>query len=157
MILLYRFLEICLKLGLIFLILSFERVVGLPVLFLTVVVSLMLIARSFSKYIVFVFAAFMLAIFYEIAFLASLILIAFFYFGFVFGQKVLESNLQRFLGLLLLSNIIIFYVSDANINFWIVLQVIIGLVVSSIFLLKFLFVKYGFLGSKLSAKHSFLK
>ena len=71
MILLYRFIELLIKILLIFLIIAFERVVGLPVLFLTVVVSLMLIARSFSRYIVFVLAAFMLAIFYQMPFVAS--------------------------------------------------------------------------------------
>lgn len=157
MVLLYRFIELLIKILLIFLIIAFERVVGLPVLFLTVVVSLMLVARSFSRYIVFVLAAFMLAIFYQIPFVTSFILIAFFYFGFVFGQQVLESNLHRFLGLLTLSSFVIYYASNININFWIITQVLVGLAFSSIFLLKFLFVKYGFLGRKLSSRQSFLR
>lgn len=157
MVLFYRFIELLIKILLIFLIISFERVVGLPILFLTVVVSLMLIARSFSKYIVFILAAFMLAIFYQVSFISSFILIAFFYFGFVFGQKVLESNLHRFLGLLAISSIVIYYASNIRFNFWIVIQVLVGLTVASIFLVKLLFVKYGFLGRKLSSKQIFFR
>jgi hypothetical protein len=156
-ILMYRFIELCLKIGLLFLIISFERVVGLPVLFLTVVISLMLVAKSFSKYIVFILSAFMLAIFYYMSFVFSFLLIAIFYSGFVFGHQVIESNLKRFLALLILSIAIIYFESSMTLNFLVALQVIMGLGISSIFLLKFLFMKYGFLGSKLSAKHSFLK
>ena len=84
-------------------------------------------------------------------------MIAFFYFGFVFGQQVLESNLHMFLGLLTMSIFLIYYASNISINFWIIIQVLVGLAVSSVFLIKFLFVKYGFLGRKLSSRQSFLR
>ncbi len=152
MILLLRFLELFSKLIILFLIISFERVVGLPVFFLTVAVSFMLIARSVSRYILFVFAAFLLAIFYQQAFVISFLLLFFLYSGFVYGSQVIESNLQRFIALLFLIVLFIMYISEIKIEFLTVAQLVVGLLISIVFLLKFLFVRYGFLGKKMTAK-----
>ncbi len=152
MILVFRFLELAIKLILLFLIISFERVIGLPVFFLTVSVSLMITARSFSKYLVFIFAAFMLAIFYQQAFILSFLILVFLYLGFIYGNQVIESNLHRFIALLLVSAVIIIYASGVKLDFWIITQLVASLFISSIFLLKFLFVRYGFLGKKMTAR-----
>lgn len=152
MILVFRFLELAIKLLFIFLIISFERVVGLPVFFLTVSVSLMITARFFSKYIVFIFAAFMLSIFYQQAFVVSFLILVFLYIGFVYGSQVIESNLQRFMALLLVSTVAIIYISGIKLNFWVTIQLVAGLFISSVFLLKFLFVRYGFLGKKMTTR-----
>ncbi len=152
MILLLRFLDLFAKLFILFLIISFERVVGLPVFFLTVSVSFMLIARSISKYVLFVFAAFLLAIFYQHAFVISFLLLFFLYVGFVYGSQVIESNLQRFITLLLLCTIFIVYAAEIKIQLWSVAQLLVGLLISSVFLLKFVFVRYGFLGKKMTTR-----
>lgn len=152
MILLLRFLDLFAKLFILFLIISFERVVGLPVFFLTVSVSFMLIARSLSKYVLFVFAAFLLAIFYQQAFVISFLLLFFLYVGFVYGSQVIESNLQRFITLLLLCTIFIVYAAEIKIQLWSVAQLLVGLLISAVFLLKFVFVRYGFLGKKMTTR-----
>lgn len=157
MILVYRFLNLFIKLFLLFIIIAFERVVGLPILFLTVTISLMLLAQSVSRYLLFVFAAFVLAIFYQQAFVLSLIILCLFYFGFVLGSQVIESNLQRFIALLLLSTVIILFASGIEFHFWIFVQVLVSLVVSSFLLVRFLFTSYGFLGKKGTARQSFFK
>lgn len=153
----YRLLELGIKLTILFLIIAFERVVGFPVLFLTVTISMMLIARSVSRYVVFVFAAFILAIFYQQAFVFTFILLAFFYFCFVFGGRLIESNLQRFLSLLFISLLLLIFTSDISISFGIMLQLFVGIALSTIFLLKFVFVRYGFLGKNVTARQSFFK
>lgn len=149
MILFLRFLELFVKLFVLFLIVAFERVIGLPVFFLTVTISFMLMARSLSKYIFFVFAAFLLAIFYQLAFVTAFLLLLLLYLGFVYGSQVIESNLQRFVALLLLCSVFIFYLTHSEIQFWTVVQLGAGLFISSVFLLKIVFIRYGFLGKKM--------
>lgn len=153
--LVYRLLELGVKLAILFLIIAFERVVGFPIFFLTVTISMMLTGRSVSRYIVFVFAAFILAIFYQYAFVFTFILLALFYFCFVFGGRFVESNLQRFLSLLLVSLLLLIFISNIPVSFGIVLQLLFGLALSTVFLLKFLFVRYGFLGKNVTARQSF--
>ena len=157
MILLYRFLELGIKLLILFMLIAFERVVGLPILFLTVTIALLLLARSLSRYIVFVFASFLLAIFYQQAFVLSLLIVALFYFGFVFGSQILESNVHRFILLLLLSSLIIFINSGLVVTIGIVIQTVLSVLLSLLFLVKFLFLSYGFLGKKGTGKQSFFK
>jgi hypothetical protein len=54
------------------------------------------------------------------------------------------------MGLLILSVLVVAFVSEININFWIMMQLIFSLLIAALFLLKFLFVKYGFIGKRLT-------
>lgn len=157
MILLYRLLEIILKVVILVLIIAFERVVGFPVLFLTVSISFMLISKLFTRYLLFIFSSFLLAIFYQIGFIFSFIIIALFYLGFTLGSSVLESNLNRFMFFLLLSNGVLSIFASIEIQVFVLVQAIISLIISTIFLIKFLFIRYGFLGTKKTASISFFK
>ncbi len=157
MVLVYRILEVLLKLATLFFVIAFERVIGFPVLFLTFAVSFLLFSHSFSRYIIFVGAAFLLAIFYQLAFILSFILLAAFYLGFVLGGQFLESNLNRFLILLSAVIVLIALLASIEIHTFVVVQAIAGVFVSAVFLVKFLFVRYGFLGTKMSSRQSFFK
>lgn len=157
MVLVYRILEVLLKLATLFFVIAFERVIGFPVLFLTFAVSFLLFSHSFSRYIIFVGAAFLLAIFYQFAFILSFILLAAFYLGFVLGGQFVESNLNRFLILLSVTIVVIALLASIEIHTFVVVQAIAGVFVSAVFLVKFLFVRYGFLGTKMSSRQSFFK
>jgi len=157
MVLLYRLLEILLKLLVLFIIISFERVVGYPVLFITVTMSFMLTARSISKYIIFFLSAWMLTVFYQQLLIVSLLVFFIFYFGFKFLNLVIESNLQRFILFLFLSLLIISFGSNIIPTLLIVIHLMISLLISIVFLVKVLFVQYGFFGNKLTTKQSFLR
>lgn len=150
MILLYKFLALVLKAMLLFLIVSFERVVGFPVLFLTASVSMMLLSRPVSRYLLFIVSSFLFAIFYQQAFALSFIIIFGIYFGFVAGSKIIESNFRRFLVLVLVGCLVTRYTTVLELHFWTIIQLLLGLLISSLFLLKYVFVKYGFLGAKKS-------
>lgn len=150
MILLYKFLELSLKVILLLLIIAFERVVGFPVLFLTFSVSMMLLSRPVSRYILFIISAFLFAIFYQQAFAISFIIVFGIYFGFVAGSRLIESNFRRFLVLVLLGCLVTRYTTVLELHFWTIIQLLLGLIISSLFLLKYVFVKYGFLGAKKS-------
>jgi hypothetical protein len=152
MILFFRVIKLLLKLILIFGIISFEKVIGFPVIFLTIVISLMLISGATSKYVLFIMSAFLLAIFYQLAFILTFLILGCFYLGFVYGYQVIESNLRRFLILLLLSLAIIAAESNLEVTALIVAQLLSGLMISSFFLIKFLFVRYGFLGTTRSKR-----
>jgi len=150
MALLFKILEMVIKLGILFSIIAFERVVGFPVLFLTIAISYMLLAKTFSKYVYYIFAAFFLAIFYQLSFVLTLLVLASMYLGFSLGAKSIESNLKRFMGLLIISVLIIAYASNVIVSLWIVVQLIVSLLASALFLMKYLFTKYGFIGKRLT-------
>jgi len=157
MILLYRFLELIIQVTILLFIIAFERVVGFPILFLTTAISLLLISKSLPRYIIFIIASFMLAIFYQIAFVLAFILIAFIYLGFVLGTQIIESNLKRFLFLLAIVIVILFLIAKIDLKLILLAQVFLGAIISSWFLLKFIFIRYGFLGTKMNSRHSFFR
>lgn len=129
-----------------FCIISFERVVGLPVFFITVTLSFFLLSRSKGKYVLLTIAAFLLTIFYQQSFVLSFLLLVFVYLGFIFGARIIESNLQRFLLLLIISSISVGIASGMQLTFWAIAQLFFGMLLSVIFLIKYLFVRYGFIG-----------
>ena len=157
MVLFYRLLEIFFKLLLLLLIISFEKVIGYPVLFLTLSLAFLLTARSFSRYIIFILSAWMLTVFYQQMFVVSLVLFFTFYFGFKFFDQVVESNLQRFISFLLISLMILTFGANISINLLIIVYLFSSFILSILFLVKVLFVRYGFLGNRLTTKDSFLK
>ena len=144
------------KIGFLLLLLSFEKVVGYPILFLTFTMAFLLTANPVSKYILYLFSGIFLAVLFNMSFVASLLIVSLFYFGFKYGSKITESNLHRFLGLLLLSVLLISYSAQVQISVWIFVQLFFSTVFTVVFLVKVLFVKYGFLGANLTAKQSFL-
>lgn len=157
MIFLYRFLELLIKIAILFFIVSFERVIGFPIVFFTILISFLLISKSIYRYIIFIVSAFLLAVFYQIAFVLSFVLITTFYLGFVLGGQLIESNLKRFLLLLSLVIFVIYFASSIKINLMVIANIIFGYIISMVFLLKFLFLRYGFLGNKMNSRHSFFK
>lgn len=143
-----KILALLVKCFLLFVIISFERVIGLPVFFLTVTISFFLLSRSRTRYFLFTFATVLLAVFYQQAFVLSFLLLIFVYLGFVLGARLIESNIQRFLLLLIISILIIGIVSDIQFSVWAIVQLLLGVLISALFLIKYLFVRYGFIGKE---------
>lgn len=157
MILVSRFLELFLKLLVLVLLVSFERVLGYPVLFLTVTIAFLLTSRVVSRYILFFVAAWILAVVYQQFLTVSLVLLASFYFSFKLGARVIESNIQRFVSALLICVLLLTYSAQIQITTSVLMYLFVSLVVAVIFLVKVLFAQYGFLGNKLTARYSFLR
>lgn len=146
--LILRFLELLIRLAALFFIVAFERVIGLPIFLLTFSMTTIFTSRSVNKFIFFIFASFALAIFYQQSFALSFLIFTFFYLGFIFGGHLIESNFNRFMLLLFVSVIIVMVSSGVSVSFWIIVQLIFGLLGSAVFLLKYFLVKYGFIGKR---------
>ena len=145
------------KIFILLIILSFEKVVGHPVLFLTFSMAFLLTANTVSRYVLYVISSLFLSVLFNQSLILSLLIIFFFYFGFKYGSKVTESNLQRFLGLLFTAVLLIQYGADIQLSFWILVYFGVSVAISVLFLVKVLFVTYGFLGENVTAKQSFLR
>jgi len=145
------------KILLLLCILSFEKVVGHPVLFLTFSLALLLTANTLSKYVLFVITSLFLSVVFNQTIILSLLSIFIFYFGFKYGSRITESNLQRFMVLLLTAVFVIQLSADIQLSLWTVAYFGISIVLSLIFLVKILFVSYGFLGENVTTKQNFLR
>lgn len=145
------------KILLLLCIITFEKVVGHPVLFLTFSLAFLLTANTLSKYVLFLIIALFLSVLFNQTLILSLLIIFFFYFGFKYGSRVTESNLHRFIGLLLTAILVVQFSASIQLSAWTVAYFGISIALSVLFLVKVLFVTYGFLGENVTTKQSFLR
>jgi hypothetical protein len=150
-------LKLFLKITLLVLIVTFEKVVGVPILFLTFVAIFLITARTHELYTIFIFSGLLLAIIYDQPISLALLTILFFYSGFTYGHPIVESNIKRFFSLLLLSSVFIIYNSQIIVSNWILVYIVLSLLISYFLTTKLLFSKYGFLGIRVNKKHSFFR
>lgn len=157
MILLGKIIQLLAKMIVLLLVVTFEFTVGHPVLFITLIVSFLLTARPLSRYALFIVAVWIFSSVYDISIFISFGVIAGMYFGFKYTSQYLESNIRRFFIYLLFSLSVIHFSVQVPISFWSMFYLGSALLISFIFLVKFLFANYGFLGTKMQSKYTFFR
>lgn len=157
MILFGKFIQLFAKISALLILLSFEFSLGLPVLYLTFATALIITARPVSKYLLVTSSIWMLAVVFDLSIYLSFFSIVSMYFGFKYLSSILESNLKRFYLLLLVNIALIYTAVGIDLTFGVIGYFLLSNVITGYFLVKILFKKYGFLGTKLQAKHSFLR
>lgn len=157
MVLLKKITFLLIKSLLLLLLITFEKVIGFPVFFVTAAVIFIVTARSASKYALVIISGWLLATIYQLSITPSILLFIIFYYWFVYGTGLIESNYSRFLSLLLVSVIYIFLLTQLVITGVIIAYLCVSLVVSSLIIIKFFLTQYGFLGTRLVTRYSFFK
>lgn len=157
MLLLKKIVFLTIKSLILLLLVTFERVVGFPVIFVAVALIFTLTAHSSSKYALIIISGWLLAVIYQLSVTPSVLLFILFYYWFVYGTAVIESNYSRLLIALLVSVLYIFVLTQLNINRVSIVYMLISLAISSFVIIKFFLTQYGFLGTRLTTRYSFFK
>ncbi len=157
MILIKNLLAMLIKLLLLLMVVSFEKVVGLPLIFLTLVLIFFVNDRSYSKYVYPVFGSVFLAITYSLSLSFSLILLYFLVLAVSYGGNIIASDINRVLLIIYSLLMLIAVVSQI---FWegrIIGYFIISSIFMIIILMKTLFFKYGLTGRITGKKSNFFR
>lgn len=144
---------ILIKLLLLLIVISFEKVVGLPLIFLTLVLIFFVNDRSFYKYIYLMFGSIFLAITYSVSLSFSLILLVFLVLAVIYGGSIVVSDINRVLLLIYSLIMLIAIVSQIVWEGRVVGYFIVSSIIMIIILMKTLFFKYG-LTSRITGKKS---
>ncbi|MBU0974295.1 hypothetical protein KKD03_01180 [Patescibacteria group bacterium] len=145
------------KLFLLLMVISFEKVVGLPMIFVTLVLIFFVNDRNFYKYIYLVFGAAFLAIAYGLSMSFSLILLVFLVLAVSYGGNIIASDINRVLLLIYSLIILIAIVSQIVWQTKVVGYFIISSLVMIIILMKTLFFKHGLTGKITGKKSNFFR
>lgn len=100
------------------LVLSFERVFGLPVLYLAGVIIIFSRINGMAQIFMSAILGFVLAVFYSFSFWLGVGLTGFILFGFSYLKKFITSSSLRLLILVLLANLLISFRINYSWEFW---------------------------------------
>jgi len=153
MILIKNLLATLIKLSLLLMVIAFEKVVGLPLIFLTLVLIFFVNDRSFYKYVYPVFGSVFLAIMYGFSLSFSLILLDFLVLTVSYGGNIIANDINRVLLIIYSLIMLIAVVSQIAWEGRVVGYFIISSITMIIILMKTLFFKYGLAG-RITGKNS---
>lgn len=134
------------KLITLLLVVSFEKVVGLPVIFVTLLLIFFVNEKSFYKYIFLVFGAMFLAVVYTLSFSYSLLLLVFLVLAVSYGGNIISSDINRVLFIVYSLILLVAINSQVVWDVRLLSSLILSSVVAITILMKTLFFKYGLTG-----------
>lgn len=157
MILIKNLITTLLKLLLLLIVVSFEKVVGLPLIFLTLVLVFYANDKSFYKYIYLMIGSIFLATTYGLSLSLSIILLVSLVIAVIYGGNIIASDIYRVLIFIYISTILIAIFSSVAWESLVVGYFIFSSIMMIVILMKTLFFKYGLTGRITGKKSNFFR
>lgn len=157
MILIKNLITTLIKLLLLLTVISFEKVVGLPLIFLTLVLIFYVNDRSFYKYVYLMVGSIFLATTYSFSLSLSIIVLVLLVSAVIYGGNIIASDIYRVLIFIYTSTILIAIVSGVAWEGVVVGYFIFSSIVMIVILMKTLFFKHGLTGRITGKKSNFFR
>jgi len=157
MVLLKNLAFILFKLFVLLIIITFEKVVGLPVVFFTLLLVFFINEKEFYKYIYLIFGSIFLGSVYGISFAFSLLILVLLVLMVNYGSNQITSDINRVLFSIYSSIALVGMVSNISWARGIVTYLIIGSLVMIFILMKTLFARHGLTTEGVDKKGNFFR
>jgi len=141
------------KILILLLVVTFEKIVGLPVIFITLQLVFYLNENSFYKYLYLILSAIFLGLVYEISFSISLFLIICIILAINYGANFIRNDIYRVLVLIYGLIVVIAMMSKIVLSFSVIGYFVISVFLMILILMRTLFSRHG-LAEKIAGKRS---
>ncbi|MCB9813571.1 MAG: hypothetical protein H6772_04155 [Pseudomonadales bacterium] len=153
MIIIRNFILFIFKILILLLVVTFEKIVGLPVIFITLQLVFYLNENSFYKYLYLILSAIFLGLVYEISFSISLFLIICIILAINYGANFIRNDIYRVLVLIYGLIVVIAMMSKIVLSFSVIGYFVISVFLMILILMRTLFSRHG-LAEKIAGKRS---
>jgi len=157
MILIKKLLLILFKLLILLAIITLERVVGLPMIFITLLLVFFTNEKYMKKYIYLIFGALFLGLIYNLSFSLSLLFLVFLFLGIEYGDIFISNDSGRVLFFIYALVFLIAFLSKIDFGSGVVVYFIISSLITLIILMKTLFFRYGLTNKIVNKESNFFR
>lgn len=153
MIILRKLILALIKMSLLVFVISFEKVLGLPMIFLSLSLVFFIYEKSYFKYVFLILSAMFLGLVYELMFALSFILAILLFFTVLYGKRFMSNDINRALLSINVITILVGILSQVSLSGVVIFYYILSSVIMLFVFMKTLFSKDSF-SEKLSGEKS---
>ena len=143
MILLKNLIFIFIKLLILIFVISFEKVIGLPIVFATLFLVFIIKEKDLYKYIYIILGSIFLALTYNFSISFSLILMVILFILVARGNNLIASDINRVFFSIYVFIAIVAFKSEIDFSSSLIISLFFGSLIALLILMKTLFAKYG--------------